>query len=170
MGANIDRSLGLLLVVGTPILMGCGSGGEVPSVNPESPLLAVEATKLLFRDDISGTEPGGVFLELHYLLSNQSDSEVIFAHDDLELESTSGRSYPHSPAGLAAWVKESPGYNLTAAIRLTRGSHPRPWVTVFDIPISERGSVFTIRFRGESTVSILGELGGVERDDSEGHE
>lgn len=163
MGANIDRSLGLLLVVGTPLLMGCGSGGEVPSVNPTSPSLVVEATKLLFRDDISGTEPVGVFLELHYLLSNQSVSEVIFAHDDLQLESTSGRSYPHSPAGLAAWIKESPGYNLTAAVRLTRGSHPRPWVTVFDIPMSERGSAFAIRFRGESAVSISG---GVERDDS----
>ena len=143
--------------------MGCGSGGEVPSVNPTSPSLVVEATKLLFRDDISGTEPVGVFLELHYLLSNQSDSEVIFAHDDLQLESTSGRSYPHSPAGLAAWIKESPGYNLTAAVRLTRGSHPRPWVTVFDISMSERGSAFAIRFRGESAVSISG---GVERDDS----
>ena len=163
MGANIDRSLGLLLVVGTPLLMGCGSGGEVPSVNPTSPSLVVEATKLLFRDDISGTEPVGVFLELHYLLSNQSVSEVIFAHDDLQLESTSGRSYPHSPAGLAAWIKESPGYNLTAAVSLTRGSHPRPWVTVFDIPMSERGSAFAIRFRGESAVSISG---GVERDDS----
>ena len=156
LGASIDRALGLLLVVGTPLLMGCGSGGEVPSVNPTSPSLVVEATKLLFRDDISGIEPAGVFLELHYLLSNQSDSEVIFAHDDLQLESTSGRSYPHSPAGLAAWIKESPGYNLTAAVRLTRGSHPRPWVTVFDIPISEHGSAFAIRFRGESSVSIPG--------------
>ena len=75
-------------------------------------MLAVEATKLLFRDDISGTEPGGVFLELHYLLSNQSDSEVIFAHDDLELESTSGRSYPHSQRGLLRGSRSLPDTTL----------------------------------------------------------
>ena len=143
--------------------MGCGSSGEVPSANPTSTSLAIEATKLFFRDDISGIEAVGVFLELHYLLSNQSDSEVIFAHDDLQLESTSGRSYPHSPAGLDAWIKESPGYNLTDTVRLTKGSHPRPWVTVFDIPMSERGSAFAIRFQGESAVSIPE---GLKRDDS----
>ena len=163
MGASIVRLLGLLLVVGTLLLTGCGSSGEVPSVGPTSPSLAVEATRLLFRDDISGTEPVGVFLELHYLLSNQADSEVIFAQDDLQLESTSGRSYPHSPAGLAAWIAESPGYNLTETVRLTRGSHPRPWVTVFDIPVSERGSAFAIRFQGESAVSVPE---GLERDDN----
>lgn len=163
MGASVVRVLGLPLVVGTLLLMGCGSSGEVQTINPSSPLLVVEATKLLFRDDISGTEPVGVFLELHYLLSNQSDSEVIFAHDDLQLESTSGRSYPHSSAGLAAWIKESPGYNLAETVRLTRGSHPRPWVAVFDIPTSERGSAFAIRFQGESAVSIPE---GLERDNS----
>jgi hypothetical protein len=155
--------LGLLLVVGTLLLMGCGSTDETPSTNQTPSSLAIEATKFLFRDDISSTEPTGVFLELHYLLSNQSDSEMIFAHDDLQLESTSGRSYPHSPVGLAAWINESPGYNLTETIGLTKGSHPRPWVTVFDIPMSERGSNFEIRFQNEPAVSIPE---GLERDDS----
>ena len=36
-------------------------------------------------------------------------------------------------------------------------------ISLFDISMSERGSAFAIRFRGESAVSISG---GVERDDS----
>ena len=57
-------------------------------------------------------------------------------------------------AGLAAWMRESPGYNLTDAVRLSRGSHPRPWVTVFDLPAPERGNAFAVRYQQETAVVV----------------
>ena len=145
---------GVLAAAGVFLITGCGSDDAVTEPAPSSPSITVEATKLRFRDEIAGTAPAGVFLELHYLLASESDSEVLFAQGDLQLESASGRSYPHSPEGLAAWMRESPGYNLTEAVRLSRGSHPRPWVTVFDLPASERGSAFAVRFQQESAVAV----------------
>ena len=147
-------ALGVLVTAGVLLIAGCGSDDVVNETAPASPSIRVEATELRFRDEIAGTKPAGVFLELHYLLASDSDSEVLFAQADLQLESASGRSYPHSPAGLAAWMRESPGYNLTEAIRLSRGSHPRPWVTVFDLPATERGNAFAVRFQHGSAVAV----------------
>lgn len=143
----------VLVSVGV-LLAGCGSDDAVTETAPTTPSITVEATELRFRDEIAGAAPAGVYLELHYLLASDSDSEVLFAQDDLQLESASGGSYPHSPTGLAAWMRESPGYNLTEVVRLSRGSHPRPWVTVFDLPESERGNAFAVRFQQESAVAV----------------
>ena len=145
---------GVLVMAGLFLPAGCGADDVVTETAPSSPLITVEATELRFRDEIAGTAPAGVFLELHYLLASDSDTEVLFAQGDLQLESASGRSYPHSPEGLAAWMRESPGYNLTETVRLSRGSHPRPWVTVFDLPASERRSAFAVRFQQESAVAV----------------
>ena len=138
---------GVLVTAGVFLLAGCGSDDADTGAVPSSPSITVEATELRFREEIADTAPAGVFLELHYLLASDSDSEVFFAQADLQLESASGSSYPHSPAGLVAWMRESPGYNLTESVRLSRGSHPRPWVSVFDLPKSERGSAFAVRFQ-----------------------
>ena len=154
MARSLAWVLGVLAAAGVFLLAACGSDDVVTETAPSSPSIRVEATELRFRDEIAGTEPAGVFVELHYLLASESDTEVLFSQADLQLESASGRSYPHSPAGLAAWMRESPGYNLTESVRLSRGSHPRPWVTVFDVPESERGSAFAVRFQQGSAVAV----------------
>ena len=148
---RLSRILG---AAGVLLLAGCGGDDTVPEAISSSPSLTIEATKLLFREEIDGTAPAGVFLELHYLLANESDSDLLFAQDDLRLESGSDNSYAPSPAGLEAWMRESPGYHLTEAVTLVRGSHPRPWITVFDIPLSEHGSAFAVRFRSETRVAV----------------
>ena len=135
------------------ITVGCSGTSEGELTSPTSLLLTVN--EIQFRDEIGGTSPSNVFVEIHFKLANKLDTDIILVQDDLALIDARGNSHRYSRKGLEAWLNTAAGYALTDQKQVRRGEMAKPWVSIFDVAKGDLNGDLMLQFRNEPPVRIF---------------